>query len=849
MSCNRYKTNAPIVCEDALVALKCAQKRGLQLTFAEIEGSVEGQQEFINTIVGASQTGLWCVVDASNDTATCDALREAVYRVWLKGSWDHHDNFRMWIVQPKASQASDVASLPFLIAAAAVTLKYTGDFDDEFLARELVSAVEDSHYYRIVDTKEHVRHLSESDVVRLFAKARNEDDFIAIVADNTPENVAHIVRARDASGVSVLDVAIKREFINAAVLLRDAGCRSEVFDFAILLQPSFRSMLGSLLDPWKPFPFDSIAAASKVALSGKVEVLRKLFDSRVDVDFTFAEYPLVEACATNNMDVVYAVIDRMGATGVHPLRDSVIASHFLVKLLTWRPPRERAQSTYLPAVAVVTATSDGSNPELADTRRSSVASSSSVLTGARRRSSTNIKEVLNEAQLTTANWLADACIFDGVRFAIPLAGVTRAELYPDLLQKVLRCIDVEAATDTEMLLEFFIHFDPQNELARRIVIRAVNDIAAAKVAGTLDEPAEDALFQLVAQMLRKGPVASPMARWALERATFLTLLPLTYRMEDMTLLMVALLCPPNIPSIRAILEVNPAQTKLNMVNQIDRYQNNALKKLVLEVSKDPEEFADYLVEYGDAVELLLAHGADFVVRPPAFQAPLFTLCARQDLGEMCYELLNTRPVKGSVILGCSFNALALMWRRFRRKQRSSVAEAKHSAAQQQQQQPPPETEAVAECQKQPVDEMMEKFKIPPPDVPPPVTEIDPRIAKAREPHPTFGPGFLAIVDLEVLAHIAAFAATPKDVATLSAVCVTWLHATLFDEVWAHRRDVASISDANGGAGGLWGGDSARDERRHSTAVAVPVTDCLRSARSYYIEAVVVNKRLRQDKLL
>ena len=94
MRCNQYSTNAPIICTDAQQALDIARKRQLQLVLADDDSDLEA---FLATVVDASKTGKWCCIDA--DTVSAVSLRECIYRVWLKGAWDHHENFRAWVVK------------------------------------------------------------------------------------------------------------------------------------------------------------------------------------------------------------------------------------------------------------------------------------------------------------------------------------------------------------------------------------------------------------------------------------------------------------------------------------------------------------------------------------------------------------------------------------------------------------------------------------------------------------------------------------------------------------------------------------------------------------------------------
>lgn len=825
MPTHRDNTNAPIICTDIDEVVACAEAHHAQLIVAEDDVGV------ISLVVDASKSGRWvCLLTKGMSN---EMLREVVYHVWLKSNWAHHPDFRAWFVDPTfvpppkeeliygfgaprlepipprhgdvdmsllPECESSASRLPYLLVRSAVYLQYASDFDTEFRCRELITAVADLEMYRTEEAAKFAPLLHAQDLIDLFRLANREDVMCSLVAqaEGDASIASAIVSARDRDGRSALDIAIEKDFKRAAVLLRNLGCKSETFKFERLLDPNFQPMLKELIDPWKQFPFDPVKSLQKVALGGQGAILRKLFQCRVDVDFGFSEYPLAEACESGCDDVAWIVLDRMSATGVNPFQDYAAAAYHLVRTLMYcfeHPRPGRGVRKALPAAGSV-----DKAQHLLDNLKDPNAPD---------RSQTKLDDM--EPLSATADWvlhrLADVCLLEGKRFLIPLKALCRAESYKELMPKLLQLVDITKEPNTEGLLEFFIFFDPANELSRQLTRKAITDVGAS---GT---DVEEKVYRLVWSMVRQGERALQMAHWSFELVAFRHYFPFTFRGDGgATVLMKCLDRPPNVGALNSLLNVIPNSVKRRAMDQPDLNGNSALKRLVVALCQAPDAHADYLPAYGDAVRLMLSHGFEVQVQSPEFTADLFTMCAREDLGEVCYELLNTRVYPGSIILACSMNTLALMWRRHRRVVRKTAKQ-------------PPQLTSIFEDSEtkwlpkpnhadvatdvmdgnalvtnivdatKPASSILtteerepySRFTVESPAASAAcVTVLDARVEKARLPHPTFGDNILTLLDLEVLSHICTFVPL-KSLRLLCRVSTSWFYASLFDNVWIDRQ--------------------------------------------------------------
>ena len=134
--------------------------------------------------------------------------------------------------------------------------------------------------------------------------------------------LSRCVTVRDSQGTSAIDVAIQHRFIRGVVLLRDLNCKSEVFNVSLLMEQSASlptEFKNALLEPNKPFAFDPVRTlASVIEQNGKQSLVKRLFYStHVDVgEFAATDYPLAQACASGDDELVHVVVDRMAVTGI-----------------------------------------------------------------------------------------------------------------------------------------------------------------------------------------------------------------------------------------------------------------------------------------------------------------------------------------------------------------------------------------------------------------------------------------------------------------------------------------------------------------------------------------------------
>jgi hypothetical protein len=603
--CARFLPSAAIVTDCLADVHESATALGHAPAVA-ISVPVDGQlDDFKQALARCSADGDWAVIVISNDADT-ECLRAALHSVWLKYTWAHHERFRLWIAIPYVSGRLDEWSMStgrFLLGMTAMFRTFCDTWPDEFQVRELVAAVLDSHYYAIVEHRDSVTLLRPVDAIDLLGATSGQDCFLAIITDPSPAAADYLVRCRDSAGQSALDIAVGKDFRSAAVALRNLGCRSEVFNFDLLLQPSFAPMFDMLLDPWQPLPFDAVSSARVIARAGRKSVLQRLFDCRVDVSFAAGDYPLVEACSTGDEDVVLCVLDRMSATGVNAFRSARIAAELLPRVIGAPDP-------------------------------------------------------LNDVTRWVAQRLGDAIIDEDVKVALEAALLKRLLPFPELMRKALCVVDVEADTEPQDLVAFFIDFDPTNAVAKRASIRAVRSVVERSP--RVDED----IHAIAGTMIRACPAAVPMLETFLTEALHVDALSMTQRFNGSTLLMDCGLMPPQVAAAQCLITASEIhRCRDRFVNQVDERGNNALVRFVIEAAQEPARLRTHGSAAADFVRLLLQHECSAVVRPPAFTLSLFEMMVRHAsgpdtsaCGAVCFELLPTHKHRTSLISSTTFDA-------------------------------------------------------------------------------------------------------------------------------------------------------------------------------------------------
>lgn len=623
LTCNTYATNAPIICNAISEAQSCAKGRGVPCPTIT-------PSNLISELKTASKEGEWCIVDCS--TVTTDELREAVAVVWLQGNWDHHPNFRAWFayepfLTPLTNQftldnatnsnfslsptrSSSVADrlriesanahLPMSLLAGAVYLKYTSDFETEFNVRSLVNAVGNAQLYYTKEYRRYMTTLQPRHMLGLLRLATREDIFIALVEQGTvnESDRAILIEARGDGGESAIDVALKKEFIEGATLLRDLGCTSEAFDFKDLLKPSFATALRVLLQPDKAFPFDAIATVQHVAREGKSEILKRMFYCRIDVHFEFSDYPLAEACLSESEDTVWVVLDRMGSTGVSPLTEYRWAFYHFIRIV-----REAA----IPGTAK---------------------------THTIRRHSTAETFTFNDTSLSLLRRLLRVVEMEGAKMHVPVDVLTKSSAYPDIMQSLMAIIDVDAEPNAPSLLEFFAEFDPKSPFMEGMVRRAYREMPTRMASSHI----ESEVYYLLWHLLTQGERARPMFFVAVDCCVHYGYLDFTFRGDGGdTLLHKAIECQRfDIEAMQYVFGRLSERDRRNFVNAEDTNGRNAVQRLIDKAlnAPAPSEDEKYIA---NAVRLLFFAGGTL----PLEKAKLdFSKCVGAGYPSLTYELMQ-----------------------------------------------------------------------------------------------------------------------------------------------------------------------------------------------------------------
>eukprot|EP00998_Keelungia_sp_KM082_P007298 NODE_349_length_2052_cov_72.303896_g343_i0.p1 GENE.NODE_349_length_2052_cov_72.303896_g343_i0~~NODE_349_length_2052_cov_72.303896_g343_i0.p1 ORF type:complete len:634 (-),score=140.86 NODE_349_length_2052_cov_72.303896_g343_i0:64-1965(-) len=479
-------------------------------------------------------------------------------------------------------------------------------------AGELLQAVADQWWYKIDTYLPQIFKLSPHEQVELFKSAKNEEVCLYLLRG---EDNSFVPTARNERGESLLDVGIDNMYFTFVHRVVALGARSEVLDFQRLLDGSeeVNRMLDIILAK-RNEAFDVLAAVFKTALDGNVKVMRKLFDSRVDVDFNHTCYPLSLAIEQENKDLAQLLIDRMETVGLPPYNEPRVAMYVLLNL--FKPIKERVDATDV--------------TRWTDYKLDMACKLADSVTGQHQFPCTFIEDVVNS------------------RPGHPL------------IAKLLRIIDVQA--EPGMLLSFFIQYDPTNSMAEdclRMYIAQLTEQALKNPSTTHDgqDNAETQKQMILRHLIKQGGEVAYLVKIVLDEGVSPNY---RLRFEDngvlrcRTAVMHCMEPPGNVEIMKMLLR--RSNTDVNVANERDL---NAVQQCVVDIINNPIPFMDYVEDYAIMFTDLVRHGIETNVSEPAFYTSLFSYLCKLELGPLCLPLFhNTHNI--NAILNTTDNTLATM---------------------------------------------------------------------------------------------------------------------------------------------------------------------------------------------
>lgn len=621
--CNVHATNAPVICRELYLAEDKAALDGRTLTQLKSDGTL------IASIQDAAANGHWVIVDAANTSS--DMLREAVYAVWLHCTYDHHQDFCAWFLYPpflvprhtdyfslegssqrahyslspargrgsdeddevgqrlRISQANE--HLPAALVAAAVYLRYCDSFDAEFKVNRLINAIGNSQVYRTGEFREYLGTLRPRNVVGAFELCQREDVFVALAeAGRDSEQLRDaIVLARTETGTSPMDAALSKEFQLGAQALQRLGCRSEVFDYDQLAKASFQEMLRVLLDPSKPFPFDPLLTVARVSADGNAEMLASLFYCRIDVGFAATDYPLAEAASSGSDATVWAVLDRMGATGVSPLTDERWALYHAKKVLG--------------QCAI-------------QCERGYVYSATSLWL---------IRRLLSVVPV------------DDDKHPVAVDLLEKAKAYPDIIAKLLNILAISEEGDTAALLRFFIKFNPSSSQSMEVLDLAFRGLSSSPAV-------ERDAFDLLCAMVEGGEACGELFKQGVSSVLYYGYLDLSYTGPTPDSILFKAVRSGMLESVRWLLTRPSARAISKLVASGNAAGQTCLEWIIASLSQGGgDERAPFLC---NVARMLLQRGCPV-------NGSMFDQAVSKGYGGMAFELLPARSGGTSLLVALS----------------------------------------------------------------------------------------------------------------------------------------------------------------------------------------------------
>eukprot|EP01062_Namystynia_karyoxenos_P058585 TRINITY_DN50107_c0_g1_i1.p1 TRINITY_DN50107_c0_g1~~TRINITY_DN50107_c0_g1_i1.p1 ORF type:complete len:822 (+),score=245.25 TRINITY_DN50107_c0_g1_i1:98-2563(+) len=623
------------------VALHCTDV-GLVEDYSEQVGMVDSvlrcdplqkAEQQIDWALTAARSGRWYVVCNPGSLPT-ETLRGLAQRVLALPAHEVSEKFILWIV----CREEALQRLPQLLRSFLITL--APPLLSNIRARLLASAVEGDNLFLIRQRREDASFLNPGDRVELAARCRSEAGMLALLggeedeaaAEGTAVDTAALVAAVRENGERILDIVIAKDWLQAAARVRDIGGHSDVLDVELLSRPQFQPMLEVLLARGN-FPFSAASCVHRMALDGNHQILRMLFGARVDRDFNYDSYPLVQAAYSGCEEAAQIVVDRMECVGLHPYRDPRISLHILLGMLSPSPDelpelfRESSAPVALTPAAMQIASrcaacvlEDGAPPYHIPPE--AVAHLAVLCSDA--------EEAAEKGALGNCGEAAAAA---GAQAAAPRLR--------ELLRQVLTVADVSRSPDR--LVWFYVDFAPDLKEALECMSCYMELLAEGS---SPDQRRAETLREL---MLR-GTSHLPLFECALSyTGTDVRLWGKDGRMR--TPLMQCFELPGWPEACNAVLLRDKDPSARNEVGL------NCLQQCVVDLTQDPLPYVRHISNYARLFASAVAAGVETTVEPPDFATTLFGLCARAELAPLCYELLSPGP-RLNLILASSENMLA-----------------------------------------------------------------------------------------------------------------------------------------------------------------------------------------------
>eukprot|EP01012_Entosiphon_sulcatum_P048866 TRINITY_DN67421_c0_g1_i2.p1 TRINITY_DN67421_c0_g1~~TRINITY_DN67421_c0_g1_i2.p1 ORF type:complete len:672 (-),score=97.25 TRINITY_DN67421_c0_g1_i2:9-2024(-) len=500
----------------------------------------------------------------------------------------------MWLLTTVPLEA-----LPALVTQNCVVVE-TISFDREHASlesRHLVVAVEEGNLFAVRQNLYRIVELPEHDQVELFRKAPNEEICLTLLEGDT----AFVRTARSRHGASLLDIGVERTFYDFVHKVMLCGGRSEILEFDRMLSPESERMLDLILRFREGEPFDVLAAVHRTAQENNLRVMRKLFDSRVDVEFNHTCYPVALAIESGHRDMVQLITDRMETVGLPPYNEPKIALHILLQL--FKPLEARL--------------------------------------------SANDRTQFSPFKLEMAERLVDTV---AGHHAIPYQFVEDIIVHNPkhaLPAKLLQIVDYSQQPGPYFY--FFLDYDPGNPGATQCARLYLQEM-------TVTEPnIEVAKQRMLRAVIKRGEEAAHLVLPILNDGV-----TANYRLairegsteRARTAVMQCLETPGNPEALKLLLR-RPA-TDVAVKNERGL---NALQQLVVDIISDPIPFIRNEEGYGLMCRDLIRAGIDTDVSPPAFFTSLFSYCAKLELSHLCLPLLAT-TANASPFLHTSDNLIA-----------------------------------------------------------------------------------------------------------------------------------------------------------------------------------------------